>query len=679
MQNDLTISSDADLPANVLAELNLNDGTTTINTNLIPELRVGRIHNFDDENFTTGPDALAEFVRRWNAASAGDAGFFDFNPLDAVFLKYRGGDDVQLYVGMALAVGGGENLSVADFRDLVSGNTITASQADDRYIRLDASNANNTTISNAAANTIRTALRLNAEGSARLTIAANTSGTAAFANQLSPGRNINGVLFNGTQDITIPDTHATISDGTNTVVNPTTITYSVGAQGEGLLVGGTDNGPATVRLPFDETSDLSALTNEVKHNTSHINTIDEELQVITNPTGTYSFGTALGGDWSTLEAYYEDATRTVTVTTTDPNGLPDAWENLNRGTILYGFNSGVTPAGDGSDNSSFRVEVTSVAFQQVRLRAADDASNTFLTSAGTLSFGIRDYTDSQEETFFGGLRTATVTAVNDALVQSGTDGSLTRVAIGNNLTLSNGTLSATGNLTPGESGNFTVDNVTLGLTLNAVTAITDTFQDTTINFSNNDDFLQFTNRIGGVVHLSGFTGLAATDYIKVRMINNGDPAANNIQAEIIEVTQAVIDSTRTQATSGLTASLGGQSRQAGVGLTFNNDGTSLDTTFNLDTLGLVTPSFPGYRAALGGDWSTLYSIYQNSNRQLTITRAQDGDVGGGSLPQNFTELVADQTLFGFSELDSSNQVVNVTPAAAGDPLIYIAVYSYFGI
>ena len=41
----------------------------------------------------------------------------------------------------------------------------------------------------------------------------------------------------------------------------TTITYSVGAQGEGLLVGGTDNGPATVRLPFDETSDLSALTN----------------------------------------------------------------------------------------------------------------------------------------------------------------------------------------------------------------------------------------------------------------------------------------------------------------------------------------------------------------------------------------------------------------------------------
>ena len=91
----------------------------------------------------------------------------------------------------------------------------------------------------------------------------------------------------------------------------------------------------------------------------------------------------------------------------------------------------------------------------------------------------------------------------------------------------------------------------------------------------------------------------------------------------------------------------------------------LDTTFNLDTLGLVTPSFPGYRAALGGDWSTLYSIYQNSNRQLTITRAQDGDVGGGSLPQNFTELVADQTLFGFAELDSSNQVVNVTPAAAG--------------
>ena len=220
MQNDLTISSDADLPANVLAELNLNDGTTTINTNLIPELRVGRIHNFDDENFTTGPDALAEFVRRWNAASAGDAGFFDFNPLDAVFLKYRGGDDVQLYVGMALTVGGGENLSVADFRDLVSGNTLTASQADDRYIRLDASNASNTTISNAAANTIRTALRLNAEGSARLTIAANTSGTAAFANQLSPGRNINGVLFNGTQDITIPDTHATISDGTNTVVNP---------------------------------------------------------------------------------------------------------------------------------------------------------------------------------------------------------------------------------------------------------------------------------------------------------------------------------------------------------------------------------------------------------------------------------------------------------------------------
>ena len=574
MQNDLTISSDADLPANVLAELNLNDGSTTINTNLIPELRVGRIHNFDDENFTTGPDALAEFVRRWNAASAGDAGFFDFNPLDAVFLKYRGGDDVQLYVGMPLTVGGGENLSVADFRDLVSGNTLTASQADDRYIRLDASNANNTTISNAAANTLRTALRLNTEGSARQTIAANTSGTAAFASQLSPGRNINGVLFNGTQDITIPDTHATISDGTNTVVNPTTITYSVGAQGEGLLVGGTDNGPATVRLPFDETSDLSALTNEVKHNTSHINTIDEELQVITNPTGTYSFGTALGGNWSTLEAYYEDATRTVTVTTTDPNGLPDAWENLSRGTILYGFNTGVTPASDGSDNSSFRVEVTSVAFQQVRLRAADDASNTFLTSAGTLSFGIRDYTDSQENTFFGGLRTATVTAVNDALVQSSTDGSLTRVAIGNNLTLSNGTLSATGNLTPGESGNFTASNVTFGNTLGSITAVTDDFQLSHITFASTDDFDQFSNRIGDIVHLSDLPSpLSSNDYIKVRLTNGG--AGTQIGAEVVEVTQGVIDSTRTTATTGLTASLGSQSRQAGGGLTFSNTGDSI--------------------------------------------------------------------------------------------------------
>ncbi|MDA8042002.1 MAG: hypothetical protein MPJ22_06245, partial [Pirellulales bacterium] len=285
-------------------------------------------------------------------------------------------------------------------------------------------------------------------------------------------------LSGGGGAVLLTATNQEVPAGGIAIINDTTQFYNVSTSAQ--MANNTDLSVFTAANNWRPVGDgdTVALTNEVKHNTSHINTIDGELQAITNPTATFAFGTALGGNWGTLEAFYEDATRTLTVTTTDPNGLPNEWENLNRGTILYGFDTGVTPATDGSNNSSFSMEVTSVAFQQVSLRAANDASNTFLTGRGSLSFGIRDYNDTEENTLFGGLRTATITDVVDAIVGSQANGDLIRLGVGTNLSITGGVLNASGT---GGSGGDNVDLVGAPVGIDVTLPITADATDLTFN------------------------------------------------------------------------------------------------------------------------------------------------------------------------------------------------------
>ena len=138
----------------------------------------------------------------------------------------------------------------------------------------------------------------------------------------------------------------------------------------------------------------------------------------------------------------------------------------------------------------------------------------------------------------------------------------------------------------GSGGNFTVGSVTLGTTQANITAVTDDFQQTSLSFNSVDDFNQFSNRIGDIVHLRGFASRGASDYVKVRLINEGSGQA--IGAEIIEVSQGIIDATGpTTATTGLTASLGSNSVKAGTGLTFDSTGT----TANLQNSGVTAGTY----------------------------------------------------------------------------------------